>query len=161
MEIVVQEHGAGREHGLFLASFVGMRNGLGGLHGAWQKAPPERIMRSAEGTEMKSKIAAGLAVLALMAGIAPAAAQTVEFTVINNSSLTLLMFHTTPSNENSWGDDLLGDTGVLEAGYQATATIGDGSDQCLYDFKFVMEDGTELVEPAVDICSLDSYTLND
>ncbi|SMQ85950.1 hypothetical protein SAMN06295905_3245 [Devosia lucknowensis] len=110
---------------------------------------------------MNKILLGGLAALALVAGIAPAAAQTVEFTVINNSSYDLHYFYTTPSNEDHWGDDLLGDSGVLEAGYQATATIGDGSDQCLYDFKFVMDNGAELIEPEIDICQLSSYTIND
>ena len=64
-------------------------------------------------------------------------------------------------NEDYWGEDLLGDEGILESGYQATATIGDGSDQCLYDFKFVMDNGAELIEPEIDICELASYTIND
>ncbi|QQR39075.1 hypothetical protein [Devosia rhizoryzae] len=109
---------------------------------------------------MNKFLLGGLAALALV-GVVPAMAQTVEFTVINNSSVDLHYFYTTPSNDNNWGEDLLGDTGILEAGYQATATIGDGSDQCLYDFRFVMSDGSELVEPAIDICELGSYTIND
>jgi len=110
---------------------------------------------------MHKNLAGGLAALLLVAAIAPAAAQTVEFTIINDSSVDLHYFFTTPSNENNWGEDLLGDSGILEAGYQATATIGDGSDQCLYDFRFVMENGAELVEPQIDICTLDSYTIQD
>lgn len=110
---------------------------------------------------MNKFVLGGLAALALVAGVAPAAAQTVEFTVINNSSVDLHYFYTTPSNDNNWGTDLLGETGILQAGYQATATIGDGSDQCLYDFRFVMSNGSELVEPKIDICKLSSYTIND
>ncbi|ODT49390.1 hypothetical protein [Devosia sp. 63-57] len=110
---------------------------------------------------MKTYLLGGLAALALAAASLPAVAQTVEFTIINDSSYDLHYFFTTPSNENSWGGDLLGDTGILESGYQATATIGDGSDQCLYDFKFVMDNGAELIEPAIDICSLNSYTITD
>lgn len=102
-----------------------------------------------------------IAALALAAGSLPAAAQTVEFTVINDSSTALHYFYTTPSNENSWGYDLLGDTGTLEAGYEGTVTIGDGSDQCVYDFKFVMANGAELIEPQIDICQLNSYTITD
>ncbi len=110
---------------------------------------------------MHKNLAGGLAALFLVAAITPATAQTVEFTVINNSSVDLHYFFTTPSNENNWGEDLLGDSGILEAGYQATATIGDGSDQCLYDFRFVMDNGAELIEPQIDICTLDSYTIHD
>ncbi len=110
---------------------------------------------------MYKSLVGGLAALVLVAGAAPVLAQTVEFTVINNSSYDLHYFFTTPSNENNWGEDLLGDSGILEAGYQATATIGDGSDQCLYDFRFVMDNGAELIEPGIDICQLSSYTIND
>lgn len=110
---------------------------------------------------MKTHLLGGLTALALLAGIVPAAAETVQFTVINNSSVDLHYFFTTPSVEDNWGEDLLGDTGILEAGYQATATIGDGSTECLYDFRFVMENGAELIEHSIDICSLNSYTIND
>lgn len=110
---------------------------------------------------MYKSLMGGVAALMLVAGVAPAMAQTVEFTVVNNSSYDLHYFFTTPSTEENWGEDLLGDSGVLEAGYEATATIGDGSDQCLYDFKFVMDNGAELIEPGIDICQLNSYTIND
>ena len=110
---------------------------------------------------MKTELLGAFAALAFVAGVAPAAAQTIEFTLINESSQALHYFYTTPSNENSWGDDLLGDTGTLEAGYNGTVTIGDGSDQCLYDFKFVMDSGAELIEPGIDICELGSYTITD
>jgi hypothetical protein len=110
---------------------------------------------------MKNNIFAGIAALALFASTLPAAAETVEFTIINQSSIDLHYFYTTPSTDESWGEDLLEDLGILEAGYQATATIGDGSDQCLYDFKFLGENGEELIVPEIDICSLDSYTLTD
>ena len=110
---------------------------------------------------MTTKMLGALAALALVAGVAPAMAQTVEFTLINESSQALHYFYASPSNDNNWGYDLLGDTGTLEAGYNGTVTIGDGSDQCFYDFKFVMDSGAELIEPEIDICSLGSYTLTD
>ncbi|UJW84368.1 hypothetical protein [Devosia sp. SL43] len=110
---------------------------------------------------MNTYIKGGFAALALLAGVLPAAAQTVEFTLINNSSVSLHYFYTTPSNEDSWGEDLLGADGTLEPGYQGTVTIGDGSDQCLYDFRFESGEGDLLEVPEVDICSLSSYTLTD
>ena len=110
---------------------------------------------------MNKTLLGGMAALALLASAMPAMAQTVEFTVINNSSVDLHYFYTTPSTEESWGEDLLAELGVLESGYEATATIGDGSDECIYDFKFLGENGEELIVPAIDICTLDSYTLTD
>ena len=109
---------------------------------------------------MSKTIGAALAVLALLS-VAPASAQTVEFTLVNNSSQSLHYFYTTPSSEEDWGDDLLGEDGTLESGQEGTVTIGDGSDQCLYDFRFETGEGNMLEVPAVDICTLNSYTLTD
>ena len=110
---------------------------------------------------MNAYLKSGLAALALLASALPAAAQTVEFTLINNSSQSLHYFYTTPSNQDSWGEDLLGPDGTLESGYQGTVTIGDGSDQCLYDFRFETGEGAMLEVAEVDICALNSYTLTD
>ena len=109
---------------------------------------------------MNKRLGAALAALALLTA-APASAQTVEFTLINNSSQSLHYFYTNPTNMDDWGDDLLGEDGTLEPGEQGTVTIGDGSDQCEYDFRFETGEGNLLEVPAVDICALDSYTLTD
>ncbi|MDB5621566.1 MAG: hypothetical protein JWR39_129 [Devosia sp.] len=109
---------------------------------------------------MYGRVGAALAALMIL-GAAPASAQTVEFTLINNSSQALHYFYTTPSTEENWGDDLLGEDGTLESGEQGAVTIGDGSDQCLYDFRFETGEGNLLEVPAIDICTLDSYTLTD
>jgi hypothetical protein len=110
---------------------------------------------------MTFKLKGGIVALALLAGMVPAAAQTVEFTLINNSSQSLHYFYTNPSNMDAWGEDLLGPDGTLEPGYEGTVTIGDGSDQCLYDFRFETGEGAILEVFEVDICELNSYTLTD
>lgn len=110
---------------------------------------------------MNTKLLGTIAALALVAGALPAAAQDIEFTLINDSSHTLHYFYAAPSNTSDWGDDLLGDTGILESGYQATTYIYDGSDQCLYDFRFETAEGGMLEEYEIDICTLGSYTLTD
>jgi len=40
-------------------------------------------------------------------------------------------------------------------------TIADGSDQCVYDFRFVFEDGDVVEDFGVDICELAEYTLTE
>ena len=110
---------------------------------------------------MTFKLKGAIVALALLAGAMPAAAQTVEFTLINNSSQSLHYFYTNPSNMDAWGEDLLGPDGTLEPGYEGTVTIGDGSDQCLYDFRFETGEGALLEVFEVDICELNSYTLTD
>ena len=110
---------------------------------------------------MNSLLKGALAALVVLAGAAPVLAETVEFTLINDSSQSLHYFYTNPSNMDDWGDDLLGEDGTLEPGEQGVVTIGDGSDQCEYDFRFETGEGAVLEVMAVDICSLSSYTLQD
>jgi hypothetical protein len=110
---------------------------------------------------MQISLRGSLAVLALLAGAMPAVAQNVEFTLINDSSQSLHYFYTNPSNSDAWGEDLLGTDGTLEPGEQGTVSIGDGSDQCLYDFRFETGEGALLEVFEVDICELDEYTLTD
>jgi hypothetical protein len=99
-------------------------------------------------------LAAGLvAVLA-----APAVAEDVAYELNNNSALTILEFYTSPASMDTWGPDVLG-SGVIAPGEARVVNIMDGSDQCSYDLRFVMEDGQELIANAVDICTLASYTL--
>lgn len=106
---------------------------------------------------MKNTILCLLAATALVS--TPALAQNVEFTLINESGFTLTYFYASASNDDNWGNDLLEEIGILESGYQGTVFIGDGSDQCLYDFRFETAEGPELEEFEIDICELDSYTL--
>ena len=110
---------------------------------------------------MTTNLKGGLVALALLAGAVPATAQDIEFTLINNSSQSLHYFYTSPSNTAEWGGDLLGETGTLESGAEGTVFIGDGSDQCLYDFRFETGEGALLEVPGIDICQLHSYTLTD
>lgn len=112
---------------------------------------------------MTTRFWGALAALALGAGlcVAQAQAQDVEFALVNNSSHTLVYLYVAPSNTEEWGDDILGENGILESGYEATVFIGDGSDQCLYDLRFETAEGAELDVYEVDICALNSYTLTD
>ena len=101
---------------------------------------------------------ARLATAALLAATAvPAAAADVSYELINNSSLTLVFFHTSPVSDPNWSEDFLGDA-VLAPGESGVVTLYDASTICAFDVKFVMEDGQEIVDQ-VDVCSLASYTL--
>src|SRR5690606_1352388 len=131
IERVVEQHCAGREHGGLLGpdAAKGKCHG-GGLaaqlrHGRTRWPAPMRRFWGL--LIMKFYLGASLAALALLVGALPAAAQNVEFTLINASSHSLHYFYTNPSNSDAWGEDLLGETGTLESGEQGTVLIGDGS----------------------------------
>ena len=101
---------------------------------------------------------ARLATAALLAVTAvPAAAADVSYELINNSSLTLMYFYTSPSSDPHWSEDFLGEA-VLAPGESGTVTLYDASTICAFDVKFVMEDGQEMVDQ-VNVCELASYTL--
>lgn len=98
-----------------------------------------------------------LTALAAATLAAPALAQDVAYELANDSGLTLMEFYTSPVDEGSWGDDLLG-ANVLASGEAGTVTLADGSAQCDYDLRFVFEDGSEMVD-SVNVCDTASYTL--
>ena len=89
----------------------------------------------------------------------PARAADVSYELINNSSLTLVFFHTSPASDPSWGEDLL-ENAVLAPGESGTVTLFDASATCDFDVKFVFEDGQELLDQ-VDVCAMASYTLEN
>jgi hypothetical protein len=103
-------------------------------------------------------MAAALAAALMLAAATPALAEDLSFKVVNKSSLDVEYFYASPTNQTNWGHDLLG-SGRLHAWSYGTATIADGSDQCLYDFKYVMSDGQTYYEDSIDLCSLGTYTI--
>ena len=95
----------------------------------------------------------------IAAAAAPAVAADVSYNLINNSSLTLVLFHTSPVSDPNWSEDLLGE-GILAPGESGVVTLFDASSTCDFDVKFVFEDGQELVDQ-VNVCELASYTLEN
>jgi hypothetical protein len=95
--------------------------------------------------------------LALLAG--PALAQDVQYALVNNSSLTLMEFYSSPQSNPNWGGDILG-ANVLSAGSSGTVTIANGAAECAYDIRMVFDNGA-ILEDSVDICSVTSYTITD
>jgi hypothetical protein len=109
-----------------------------------------------------NRIALSLAALAVAALPTAAIAQDLTFQLTNQSSVTITNFYTSPADVEEWQEDVFGDS-VFPSGNTVAVTIADGSDQCVYDMKFIAEDGSELVEPGIDLCELEGgeYTLTD
>jgi hypothetical protein len=110
---------------------------------------------------MHKLVKGGMAALVLLGTALPVAAEDVNFTLVNESRRALHYFYAAPSIEDYWGPDLLRGGHTLRAGYEGTVTISDGSTECNYDFKFVMDDGSETVVNRINICDLGSYTIYD
>jgi hypothetical protein len=100
----------------------------------------------------------GAATIAAFGLAGAVSAQNVDFELINNSGSVLVQFFASPSTSSDWGSDVLG-TQVVGSGESGIVTIGDGSSECVYDFRMVFDDASELTDQ-IDICALASYTIN-
>jgi len=111
---------------------------------------------------MTKLLAAGVLALGLVVVPGVALAEDLSFTLSNNSSYRVTKFFTSPTTTDKWEEDVLG-LDVLEPGASVQVNIADGSDQCVYDMKFVAEGADDLVINKIDLCQLDGneYTLSD
>lgn len=100
------------------------------------------------------------AAAALVAGLAapPVLAQDAQWEIINDSALTLMELYASPVSAPGWSNDILGSR-ALGPGESGSITIENGQGTCLYDFQFVMEDGS-VIDNRTDICASPSMTLD-
>lgn len=108
---------------------------------------------------MLLKLCSRVAAIGLLVAPAPVLAGDVAFVLTNNSSYTVKSFFTAPVETEGWQDDVFG-ASYLPAGNSVTVEVGDGS-RCVYHMKFVLEDGSELIENGMNLCELDEYTLSN
>ena len=94
-----------------------------------------------------------------------ALAESVQFTLINNTNRPLEEFYASPPSEASWEEDILG-VDVLLPGESAEITIDDGREDCLYDIRGVLGAGDgvgqgALIHSGVNICDGVTYTYSN
>lgn len=94
-----------------------------------------------------------LAIAVLLAGFAiPAAAVEVDVVLINKSDWDIHHLFLSPTSDDDWGSDQLGEH-VLEAGGGQFTLTGVPCSE--FDVKLIDEDGDECVVPEVPICGDD------
>lgn len=79
-----------------------------------------------------------------------------DFTLYNESSLTIVHVYVSASDDNDWGEDILG-RDVLMPGESVDILFSrfDGeAGKCFYDIKVVDVDGNEGYLYKVDLCSI-------
>ena len=89
----------------------------------------------------------------------PTLAEDLVFTLINDSSHTIVEMYVSPVGEDQWGENILLVEGV-ESGVSGDVTIADGLAVCDYDLRFVTEDGSEATQTQ-DLCVLADFTVTD
>lgn len=98
------------------------------------------------------------AVLAAVVLAIPAYAQTSESLRVNNrSGMTLYSLHASPTTNNSWENDLLGQN-VLSSGRYIDITIRNVTN-CNYDVRLEFTNGQVLTD-RVNVCTVGTYNIN-
>lgn len=99
-------------------------------------------------------------VLAMALASAPATAEDLDFTLVNDTDSVLTEFYASPADVGEWEEDILG-SDVLGSGESVEIVIADGRTQCEYDLRFVFDDESETVVEAEDICETGSFTITE
>lgn len=106
---------------------------------------------------MKISISLGLAVALLFstfAGVANATDYRVR--IHNDTGYTLYKFYSTNSGSKRWGSDVLGSS-TLPNGNSMRLNFDNNEGYCLFDFRAVFEDGSELQRGNVNVCEIADY----
>lgn len=80
--------------------------------------------------------------------------------IVNGTSQTMMYFYASHVDAPTWEEDILGNS-VLPSGNQVVINIDDGSGYCRYDVKAVFADGSEAIEPGLNVCEVGRFTFYD
>ena len=89
---------------------------------------------------------------------APSLAEDLVFTLVNDSSQTIVEMYVSEVDADQWGENIL--FGAVEPGVSGDVTIADGLDVCDYDLRFVSAEGGEATQTQ-NLCELATFTVND
>jgi hypothetical protein len=106
---------------------------------------------------MTRMIAAATALALAALSAVPAAAQSYAVRFQNNSGATVWRIYSSPTNNSSWEQDLLG-SNVLYPGQGLDVIIHNVSN-CYYDVLIEWESGYQQTD-TWDICSYNTYVIN-
>lgn len=101
----------------------------------------------------------GFAVALVLCTASPVLAEDLVFTLINDSSHTIVEMYVSPVAEESWGENILTVAEVLP-GASGDVTIADGLDVCEYDLRFITAEGGDAVKTQ-DLCAINTFTVSD
>ncbi len=110
----------------------------------------------------KISIATVLSLPIVAINIHSASAEQHVFELHNESSIDIHYLFVSNSDDENWGQDILGEDVIVQSGEFGTVTIADDSDACLYDIKAVAADGETSVEfQQVNLCEEQAVTISD
>jgi len=81
-----------------------------------------------------------------------------NFSITNNTGHTVVTLNVSPTNQDSWGPDILG-RDTLGNGESAQITFPRTETQCAWDIKATYDDGGTTDMRNVDLCTVATVTL--
>ena len=74
----------------------------------------------------------------------------------NDTGITLYRFFSTNTGSTRWGKDVMGST-TLASGSSMKLNFANKDGYCLFDFRAIFSDGTELTRQGVNVCQMSDY----
>ena len=99
-----------------------------------------------------------LAVFATISASAMAARPNLDFKLINKTGLTIDEVYVSPSDDDEWGEDVLG-RDVLKNGEAVDIEFSRKETKCKWDLKVVDSDKDEVEWTEIDLCKAEEITL--
>jgi len=87
-------------------------------------------------------------------------AQNADFSMTNNTGMTLIDVFISPSASDNWGSDVIPSDMILDGETFNFTFSNVTSDQCIWDIMFTAEDGVAYYMRGVDLCTLTTITLS-
>lgn len=88
----------------------------------------------------------------------PAIAADRKVEIINKTGYTMTEFYGSNNGTNEWEEDILG-ADVLPHNSSIAIDFDDGTGHCIFDFLVKFEDGDQLQEDNVDVCTVGEFTI--
>ena len=104
-----------------------------------------------------SKLLAALSVLFVFAFVSMAFAGAQDFVLVNNTGADIYTINISPSGENDWEEDILGND-IFENGEIVTVTFGLGN-TALWDIQAIFQDGTSISWYEINLLEVSKVTL--
>ncbi|QCI67157.1 hypothetical protein [Phreatobacter stygius] len=81
-----------------------------------------------------------------------------NFSLINRTGFQINEVYVSPSANNNWGRDILGE-GVMPSGTRRNITFPRRTQACMFDLRVVYEDGDKSEMSGLDLCKVSNVTL--
>ena len=73
-----------------------------------------------------------------------------DFTLVNETGLTINEFYCSPNDTDDWGDDILGEN-IMEDGDSLEVSFDRATEECLWDLMIVDGDGERIFWQDIDL----------